>query len=327
MLKDYGIPNDSLDQRMETFLGLMTPEYITGYMDGEVYQLLRPYVKEHGLNLRDRLWLGILYSMSYSCSTAIRFFEEFPDITNWQKVEEYWIEEKSTLHFNPDRKYLKNNNQVVNVLKNIYHLSNGGELDKYFTPFLNRGFEAAYKEILDNWYGYGPMGAYLFFDTVYGFSPELYSDPDHLDWKGSGQTVVEGMALLLGDDEAIDDKSYDLPKFNDAVDQLVKKLHSPKIVIESNLCFFRKLFKASRYLGYYADRELEEYLKVDKILQRYGIDIWKLRKLTCDDSLRGEVHGWKGIQKNMMHDYLKTGKLRGALDVQNDFLASAVNYK
>ena len=314
-LKDYGIPNDSLDQRMEIFLQLMTPDPKTKYMDGEVYQLMRPYVKSKNMSTRDKLWLGILYSMSYSCSTAIRFFEEFPEINNWNKVEDYWNEEKSTLHFNPDRKYLKNNNQVVNVLKRIYQLSNGGEMDKYFIPFLNQGFDAAYTEIIKNWYGYGPMGAYLFFDTVYGFSPELYSDPKHLDWKGSGQTVVEGMANLLGDDDAIDTKQYDIPKFNEIVEYLVKTLKCPKIVIESNLCFFRKLFKASRYLGYYADRELEEYRKVDKILLKYGVDIWKLREQTCQNELRGEIHGWLGIQKFMMHDYLKTGKLRCSLDI------------
>ena len=310
-MKDYGIPNDSLEQRMRAFVKLMTPDPLTGYVDGVGFQLLVPYAK--GKTLNQRLLLGVYYSMSYSVTTAIRFFEEFPEITDWKKVEEYWSEEKDSLVFAPDRKYLKNNNQVIVVLKNIYRLSNG-DLDGYFTPFLKSGFETAYREILNNWYGYGPMGAYLFFDTVCGCIPELYSDPAKLDWKNSGQTVVEGMAHLMGDDELIDTKNYPLDKYDEAVVQLTKLLKAPLVMLESVLCFYRKLFKATRYWGYYADRELEECLKVDKILQRYNVDVWKLREMSCFNKLRGEVNGWNGIQKFMLRDYLNTGQVRCSLE-------------
>lgn len=308
---DYGVPNDSIAQRLETFQVLMTPDPATGYMDGEVYQLMRPYVKERNLDQEGRLWLAIVYAASYSCSTAMRFMEEFPTIQDvmGDRVEKFWEENKSTLWFNPDRRYLKNNNQVVPALRCICERSKGN-LCEYLIPKLKSGFDTMYKEIMQNWQFYGPMAAYLFFDAIYGFSKDLYSDPQQLDWKGSGQTVVEGMANLLGCDKSISTKDYDIPKFNRMVDVIEETTGFPKIVIESNLCFFRKLFKGSRYVGYYADRELEEYLTVDKILKdRYNIDIWKYRELTTQDDLRGEIHGWNSIRKDKLKYYLQTGKL------------------
>lgn len=308
---DYGIPNDSLIQRIETFQTLMTPDAETRYMDGEVYQLLRPYVKEKELDQEGRLWLAIVYSLSYSCSTAIRFMEEFPTINDivGSAIDQFWVENKPTLWFNPDRRYLKNNNQAIPALRCIYELSHGNLCD-YLIPKLKAGFDVMYKEIIDNWKFYGPMAAYLFFDAIYAFSEDLYSDPSTLDWRGSGQTVVEGMAILLGDDKAIETKDYDIPKFNRMVDIIEEVTGFPKIVIESNLCFFRKLFKGSRYVGYYADRELEEYLTVHEILMdKYNIDIWNYREITTQDSLRGEIHGWNSIRKDKLKEYLLTGKI------------------
>lgn len=312
MLKNFGIPGDCLERRQEHMMYLMTPDEKTGYMDGEVYQLLRPYVKDKKMSQADKYWLGIAYSVSYSCTTAMRFFEEFPDFQNidFDDMEDFWQVEKPTLYFNPDRKYLKNMNQVVSAIKCIWELSNG-DLDSYITPLLKQGFNTMYKEIIKHWDYYGPMGAYLFFDTIWGFSPELISDPDHLDWFGSGKTVVEGMAHYLGYDEDIVNNTYKLhlDEYNQAAEYISQKSGFPLIVVESNLCFFRKFFKQSRYVGYYADRELAEYLPLaDMLKNRYNIDIWKYRELTCPDELRGEIHGWTGIRKELCKRFVKTGE-------------------
>lgn len=310
---DYKIPGDSLEKRQKDMMFLMTPDEKTGYMDGEVYQTLRPYVKDKHMTQADKYWLGVAYSVSYSCSTAIRFFEEFPDFKNinFDKMLEFWKAEKPTMYFNPDRRYLKNMDSVIPAIRNIHRLS-GGDLDGYITPLLKQGFNAMYKEIISHWQFYGPMGAYLFFDTIWGYSPELISDPDHLDWFGSGQTVVEGMAHYLGYDTDIQNKSYreHLDEYNTAAKDISERSGFPLIVVESNLCYLRKFFKASRYMGYYADRELEEYNQVADILKdKYGVDIWHYRELTCPEELRGELHGWTGIRKELCKRYLQTGEM------------------
>lgn len=310
MLNDYGIPGDSKKLRRRVFSELMTPDPITKYMDGEDYQLMRPYAKARNLDLESCLWLAVLYGISYSCTTTMRFLEEFPVISDVRPtaISTFWRASKDTLWFNPDKKYLKNNDQVIPAIRSIYKLSHGN-MTEYLEPLLAQGFDTTYKEIIKNWRFFGPHGAYLFFDALYGMQPEYYSDPTHLDWKNCGQTVVEGMAHLLCNDEAIENKDYDLDRYNKMVDALSSRFNKPKIVIESNLCFFRKLFKGSRYLGYYADRQLEECLFTEKILTKYGIDIWDLRERTVQDSLRGECHGWQGIRKSRGKLFLTTGVL------------------
>lgn len=308
---DYNIPNDSKAHRKKIFTQLMTPDPETGYMDGEVYQLMRPYAKNRHLTLEQRLWLAVIYGLSYSCTTTMRFLEEFPTISEVKPktVKSFWKSEKSSLWFNPDKRYLKNNDQVIPAIRSIIQCSHGN-LESYLVPLLKTGFDVTYKEITKRWQYFGPHGTYLFFDAIYGMSPEFYTDPENLDWKNCGHTVAEGMAHLLCEDEMIETKSYDIPRFNKQVNKIASHFKCPKMIVESNLCFFRKLFKGSRYLGYYADRDLEECLATADILEnKYHINVWDLRQKTTQDDLRGEIHGWSGIRKEKLKEFLLTGEL------------------
>lgn len=312
----YGIPNDSKKLRRHVFMELMTPDADTGYMDGEDYHLLVPYVEDKKLSMEQLFWMAFLYGTSYSCTTTIRFMEEFPTIKDVtpKAIRRFWDKNRETLHYAPDKRYLKNNNQVIPAIQSIYKLSQK-DMCSYITPLLKGGFENTYKEIVKNWKYFGPSGAYLFFDCIYGYVPSLYSDPDAFDWKNMGKTVVEGMAHLLCDDEAIETRQFDYRRYDNMVDIVLRKTNSVKIVIESNLCYFRKLFKGTRYLGYYADRQLEECHKTGDILKnRYGIDIWNYRERTCPPHLRGELNGWDGIRKERYKIFLKTGTLMGESD-------------
>lgn len=311
---DYGIPNDSLKLRRHIFKELMTPDEATGYMDGEDYHLMLPFKDDYQPDLETRLWMAFLYGMSYSCTTVIRFVTEFPTVgdINPHRVKQFWSSYRDELWFQPDKKYLKNNNQVVPAIKSIYQQSHGN-MTEYLVPLLEQGFDVTYQEILKHWRYFGPSGAYLFFDAIYGLSPELYSDPTALDWNNCGKTVPEGMAHLLGlDDQATGAAPYDIPLYNKNVDKWAARLPAPKIVIESNLCFLRKLFKATRYLGYYADRQLCECSATAELLEKHcGVDIWDYRARTCPDYLRGEVGGWDGIRKERYKIFLTTGTLMG----------------
>ena len=192
---------------------------------------------------------------------------------------------------------MKNNDQVIPAIKSIYQLS-GKDLTSYLTPLLEQGFNAVYREIRNRWKFFGPMGAYLFFDALYGLLPDLYSDPEHLDWKHCGQTVPQGMAHLLGlDEQAIGDKPYDIPLYDRKVDLIAERFEQPKVIVESVLCMYRKLFKGTRYFGYYADRQLQECHATARLIKEHcGINLWKYRERTCPDTLRGEIHGWRGVR-------------------------------
>lgn len=153
------------------------------------------------------------------------------------------------------------------------------------------------------------MGAYLFFDALYGLCPNTYVDPDRLDWKHSGSTVVEGMAHIMYQDELIKTRDFPLDRYDRMVDKLQKKSGQPKVIIESTLCAFRKYFKGTRYFGYYADRMLEECVSVDNLAGVYKPDVWGLRKKSIPKKLRGEDNGWDGIRKNRMKRWIERGKV------------------
>ena len=312
MLYDFGVPGDSVKLRKRIFKELMTPDSETGYMDGEDYGLMRPFIESQNLDWESRLWLAFIYGTSYSCTTTIRFVTEFESIkkATSKKLESFWDSQKDTLWYQPDKRYLKNNNQVVPAIRCMRELSHGSMVD-YLVPLLEKGFDTTYKEIIKNWRFFGPSGAYLFFDAIYAYLPELYSEPSELDWKNCGQTVPEGMAQLLGlDEQALHEEPYDIKRYNRAVESMVDKKGWNKNVIESNLCFLRKLYKGTRYLGYYADRQLEECTATANYLKKFcGVDIWKLRELTTPESMRGETGGWSGIRKDRYKIFLNTGAL------------------
>ena len=269
-----------------------------------------PYADEHDLDTEVRLWAAFLYGMSYSCTTVFRFLAEFPTLSQVtpKHLKRFWESKKDSLWFQPDKKYLKFNDQVVPAIKSLYQLSHGN-LTEYLVPLLQQGFDATYAEILNHWRYFGPHGAYLFFDAIYGLCPDLYSDPSNLDWKNCGRTVPEGMAHLLGlDEQALGKEPFDIELYDKNVNFIAHKFGQPKVIVESVLCAFRKLFKGTRYVGYYADRQLTECASVETILQDdCGIDIWDYRAKTIPDHMRGEIHGWDGIRKQKCKDFLSLG--------------------
>lgn len=310
---DFGIPGDSRKLRKRVFTELITPDEETGYRDGaDDAKLLAPFVEDEHPSLETRLWMAFLYGTSYSCTTTLRFIQEFPtvaDVTH-NKATRFWSKKKESLWYQPDKKYLKNNDQVIPAIESIYQLSDKN-LSKYLIPLLKQGFDATYKEITRSWKFFGPSGAYLFFDAIYALCPELYSDPVALDWKHCGRTVPEGMAHLLGEDEqALGQKPFDLSRYDKMVKVLSDRFDCPKILIESDLCFFRKLFKGTRYLGFYADRQMLECMSTAKNLHKEcGIDIWSYRQRIIPEKFRGEVGGWEGIRKDRYKLFLSTGCL------------------
>lgn len=310
---DFGIPGDSIKLRRKVFTTLMTPDKETGYIDGATdYCLMIPYADDIGADLNKRLWMAYLFGMSYSCTTVMRFIHEFPTLQEVKpkKLKQFWFDNKESLWFQTDKRYLKNNDQVVPAIKSLYQLS-GGNLEEYLVPLLNQGFDTVYKEILKNWKYFGPSGAYLFFDTVYGLCPDLYSDPTQLDWKNCGKTVPEGMAHLLGlDEQALHKEPYDIERYNKNVDMLAKRFQQPKVHVESILCMFRKLFKGTRYVGYYADRQMVECKFADRSLsEECGINVWEYRHQTIPERMRGENNDWEeeGIRKQKCKDFLSLG--------------------
>lgn len=308
----YHIPGDTGKPfRRKVVQSLLKGNYVDGATD---YCMLVPYADTMGLSESERVWLAYLYGLSYSCTTAIRLFQVVsnPLHIDIVSLKKFWRSEKDTLWFNPDRRYVKNNDQVIPSMLCISQIADECDgLDRWVVASSANGqdFNNLYRSVIKQWDFFGPMGAYLFFDALYGLCPSLYVDPDHLDWKHSGKTVVEGMAHMMYQDELIETREFPLKAYNAAVNRLQKSSGQPKVIIESTLCAFRKLFKGTRYMGYYADRMLEECVYVDSLNAVDVIDVWELRKRSIPKPLRGEDNGWSGIRKERLKNWLERGEL------------------
>lgn len=307
----YNLPlDDGKTYRKKQFLSLLKSPKL-GYIDGATdYCLLPVFAEDHELTDSQRFWLAYLYGLSYSQTTAIRVFLRFPELgsLNSTQLQKFWDRNKASLYFNPDRKYVKNNDKFVPAIESMKELTAGSPLE-YWDELTRPGFATAYKSIKKEWFYFGPMGIYLFLDALWGLLPQWYIDPDFIDWKSCGKTVPEGMCHLLYLDELVDDKEYPIDRFNREVNWLCKKTGQPVVVVESTLCAFRKLFKGTRYIGYYADRMLVECTQVNKSLWDLGVDIFDYRSRAIPKELLGECNGWQGIRKDRMGLWLKEGVL------------------
>lgn len=314
----YNIPNDDGKRyRKQVFLSMLEPE--KGYIDGATdYCMLMPFSKQFGLNTEEKLWLSFLYGLTYSQTSAMRVFIEFPDLgsINLNALRDFWGSEKSTLYFSKDKLRIKNNDQFIPSIMSMKSklVESESSFEQLYAE--HDTFERLYKWVIKEWRFFGPHGAYLFFDSVYGLLPKLYKDPNKLDWKNCGKTVAQGMSHLLYLDElsSVSVKEHNLSKYDNFVNKLQDRSNQPKIIIESTLCAFRKLFKGTRYSGYYADRMLEEVSESLKSVPTFwrenGIDLYEYRAKSIPECLRGETQGWSGIRQERMRDWLDKGVLR-----------------
>lgn len=304
----YNIPqDDGLKWRKSQFLKLLKAPYIDGAT--ECYHL-SCYAEEHELNNEQRFWLAYLYALSYSSFTALRTFDEFPHFKaiKLTDIERYWEQYKNTLWFNPDRKYVKNNDKFVDCIKSFRKNMTSSPYEKFMSD-MGGNLDQLYSSICKDWEYFGPHSAFLMLDALYELFPESGIDVSKMDWKHRGKPVVEGMAHFMYEDELIQSGKYDFEKYDKFLEKIKEKSGRPIIQIESTLCAFRKLFKGSRYIGYYADRNLEECRFAEKQGWAEKLGLFRYRALRVPKHLRGEVWGWSGIRKEKCKKFLQTGDI------------------
>lgn len=254
----------------------------------------------------------LLYSLTYSVPTTIVLLENIEEINN--DPELFWQKNKEKLIFQSDRKYVKMNNSFVGAYRDF-------KKRKIFDKLRGKkilDFNDTVK-LVEQCYGFGRFSAFLFIETYDAIFECEFTD-NKLDWE-HGSTVTSGMFNVLGEDELANiwDKTHkiaiDIEYFDHLANQLLKKVKIGKklAVLETNLCAYRKLFKGTRYIGYYSDRVLQELYRTIANFPEHKDKLKLLflaREAIIPAKYLGEKQGWTGIRKELKKYYLENGDWR-----------------
>ena len=268
------------------------------------------------LDDEDKAWLSYLYGLTYSTTTAVLIFRCFPslgDITSRRELRDFWNHFKPRLYFNRDRRYIKNNDQFVDAIAGLRKF----EGKTLYNQLKGLTDEQIYRRIVKNWPYFGRHAAFLFFDA---YSKMLRNGECSLssipNWNDA-RTIAEGLALATYDDEMYQRAKSKQLTAEDAekLDALVKKIEHDCDAnftdIESTICAYSKLFKGTRYLGYYIDRFQEELVHAtDNSYPKKDVgQLWELRSKVTPIEYLGEHSCWFGIRKERCKLWLKEGRL------------------
>lgn len=272
---------------------------------------LKRYLEMAGYGKEMKKKAVLLYSLTYSVPSTIVILSKIDEFE--KNPELFWEKNKEKLIFQSDRKYVKMNNSFVRAYRDFMNSGVFGWLD--ICPSIQ--IEEAVKRI-EKCYFYSRFSAFLFIETyscvfdkpVFGFK---------IDWL-NGSTVTSGLLNVLGRDSEADiwDKNRTLFVETEMLDKILNELlkiasvGKNVSVMETNLCAYRKLFKGTRYLGYYSDRVLEELNKTIKNFPECKElkKLFKARSEVIPKKYLGEKNGWDGIRKEMKKMYLNTGDWR-----------------
>ena len=302
-------------------------EYIVDFPD-ELTPVVKGFLKREKATKSDVVWWVLLYSSCYCVATACVMYKnlDFRTLTH-NELEEFWEDNKQKLIFQSDRRYIKNMNQFVEIVEEF--LKNSGRnpwgyLKKFIKNDEKATYESMYKEV-NSWKYYGRFGTILFMYNINKLL-KIPMNNNSYDWK-NGSTTTEAIfnanymdkrAEIFKNNPALTSK--DINHLNKTLEKIIDDLNkiSPErnwtiLGVTSDMCSYRKLFKSTRYLGYYVDRQQEEILQLQKNYPEYNSMwdyMWEDRKNGIDEKYLGEKNGYVGIQKSRMSAWVERGEFR-----------------
>lgn len=279
------------------------------------------------LNKEQRYWLAWLYGCTYCAPTAWYILNEFPDYenVNVERLQRWWNDNKRSLVFQTDRRYVQNTDKFIQMFKS-YKLLVGDRQAENFEFFKTGGYatpqiryDAVYKFTKQLYY-FGRFSLFNYLEALTNLT-DLKMDASSL-YLREAESCRNGLCYVhdLNDMVTKHHKPSKVPINYDTLQGRLIDLYNelsnenPDIPvsyfnIETCLCAFKKLFWNTRYLGYYIDRQQEEILTMQRNVSQ-GVDwdiLWDFREHYFQPFWLGEKHHWNGIRKDRMEIFSKTG--------------------
>lgn len=253
--------------------------------------------QQYRLSVEQRLWLSFLFACTYCVATAWYIFRAIP---RWnagtpEQFQSWWRREKAGLLFQSDRNWIKRLNQMPDVVEGyramvrretagnpvptqldaLKHLMRGGRTPQERYELLVRNARIPI---------FGRFAMFLYSELLYHAGLPVVATLN-LD---EAESVKNGVVFALG----MEERSYtgrhgrastaeELAVLTAGLNDIVRRVqpmllnlprHHSIWSIETTLCAFKKWHLGKRYVGYYAERTLEEVRKMTALHPRFD---WK----------------------------------------------------
>ena len=286
------------------------------------YRFLGEWIKKYGFDRETAVNMCWYMSVTYNEITCVL-------LNAMGGSPEYiWMNYKDKLNFGSARKYAKNMDWFVPLMREWkkttgylpyeWVLSKKGETPEQ--TYIN------IHEALCKINHVGRFAADLFMECICYLKDWLRLDikePLNLQWDKCAN-LTSGLFNLMYEDEkanrfdkerrtSVRDKielSCELLKVQEEIGKTYPDQDNDVTMFIGKICSFRNLFKAARYGGFHHDRELG-------VIKQYEVDfpeyrsLWlkcyELRKEIFPNHLLGELHGWSGIRKERKKMWLEKG--------------------
>lgn len=288
--------------------------------------VLAEVCKMEHLSRQEQADLCYFYSLTYCVASALKIMQDKDAILN--DAERVANDLRPSLLFQSDRRYVACNKLFEKAL--VYWRDNLSDNVESLEESLVSGsgalsFAKAIPTI-EGFPSFGRYAAYLYaetYETIMGLP--LSSDFSHVEYD-SGRVFTAGLLHLYGLDDAatiFEKKGFGAFKdlnesrlnslLNRLMTHLVENIGRVSIYqVETSLCAYRKFFKGTRYNGYYADRQLEELLKISSRVDPDVVEtIFEARSRALPTEYLGEIGGWGGIRKELKTHYQQHQEING----------------
>lgn len=284
--------------------------------------------KMFSLDEEQRCWLSFLFSLSYSIPTTWILFFEFPYYNNFsiKKFSKFWLENKKKLIFSSDRTKVKNFDLPPKMVESYKRVMGANQIDTVQKSLVYGDKHSSYNKLYalcNEFYYFGRFSIDLYVETttkLLGLDVEL----DKMNWNNkTNESIRNGLLYTLAMDEYVTQHhqkpkkeltKQDFALLDNSLKNLIKQIKNDFLtdswIVCACLCSWKKMFWGVRYPGYYLDRQLEQLKQIEELNPDVSfLPIWELRKQTMDNKYLGELQGWSGIRKELLQDFMKTGKI------------------
>lgn len=299
------------------------------------YRFIGEWIKKYGYTMDRAVDMCWLMSVTYNEITCIVLDSL---IEQGLSIEKIWGEYKDKLDFGSARKYAKNCDWFIPLMREWKDLTQGKPL-KWLLSQQKETDRETYKELQKNLRRMkyvGRFAADLFIESVTYLKDYFglrIKEPPEINWE-DGSNLTSGLynifyedkkALMYEKTRTVTEKektvlSEYLSKVQNEIGLIYPEQDNEITMFIGKICSFRNLFKAARYGGFHHDRELgviRNYEKSLPGLKTLYYNCYELRKQIFPERFLGEINGWDGIRKERKKLWVTKGLTGVEYDLRN----------